>query len=113
MMKIIKFGKKITALILCIIMLWGMVLPMQVQALQSDKEGRSRNITLRVAYYPLTGFFEYDEDGNEVGYGVELLDMISKYSGIEFEYVAAESWKTRKKCCLKMRQIFGCRERFQ
>ena len=51
---------------------------------------------LRVAFFPLAGFFEYDQNGNEVGYGVDLLNMISKYTGYRFEYIPAESWEATK-----------------
>lgn len=54
------------------------------------------NKTLKVAFYPLDGFFEYDEAGNENGYGVELLSKISQYTGIRFEYVRSESWEATK-----------------
>ncbi len=52
--------------------------------------------TLRVAYYPLDGFFEYDSRGVETGYGVELLNKISQYTGLQFEYVPATDWESTK-----------------
>ncbi|MDD3797366.1 MAG: ATP-binding protein, partial [Lachnospiraceae bacterium] len=56
---------------------------------------------LRVAYYPLKGFFEYDAQGNEVGYGVELLKKISQYTGIQFQYIPADSWEKTKQMLLE------------
>ncbi|WP_312942911.1 ATP-binding protein [Oscillibacter sp.] len=51
---------------------------------------------LKVAFYPLDGFFEYDARGNETGYGVELLDKLSQYTGMSFTYVAADSWESTR-----------------
>ena len=67
---------------------------LQVRAESVD---RNAGVTLRVAFYPLEGFFEYDEDGKEAGYGVELLDKISQYTGMKFEYVRASSWEETKR----------------
>lgn len=63
--------------------------------------GTSTDVTLRVAFYPLDGFFEYDEQGQETGYGVAILDMISKYTGIHFTYVEADSWESTKQMLLE------------
>ncbi|MGN0311156.1 MAG: response regulator, partial [Lachnospiraceae bacterium] len=38
------------------------------------------------------GFFEYDENGDLHGYGVDVLEKISQYSGLQFEYIEAPSW---------------------
>lgn len=59
-------------------------------------QAQTETTTLRVAFYPLEGFFAYDEDGQESGYGVEVLQMISKYTGIQFTYVEADSWEATK-----------------
>lgn len=61
---------------------------------------KADHVSVRVAFYPLDGFFEYDSAGNETGYGVELLDKISQYTGINFEYVKAESWESTKQMLL-------------
>lgn len=89
--------KRITqgfAILLCFLMLAGMFSPFVSQAKKND------STTMRVAYYPLDGFFEYDNEGNEVGYGVDLLDMISRYTGIHFTYVKADSWESTKQMLL-------------
>ncbi len=57
------------------------------KAYADDKE------ILRVGYYPLKGFFEYDAAGNECGYGVDVLNEISKFSKYKFEYVKLDSWE--------------------
>ncbi|MEG0899060.1 MAG: transporter substrate-binding domain-containing protein [Oscillospiraceae bacterium] len=48
---------------------------------------------LKVAFYPMEGFFEYDENGKECGYGVDYLDQISRYTGIEFKYIYIKDWE--------------------
>jgi len=55
---------------------------------------------LKVAFYPLDGFFEYDASGDETGYGVELLDKLTQYTGITFEYVPASSWESTRQMLL-------------
>ena len=51
---------------------------------------------LRVAFCQLDGFFEYDSMGNQVGYGVELLNRINQLTGIRFEYIDCDSWEETK-----------------
>lgn len=74
----------------------GLVLPC---AAASGRAQRS-SAALKVAFYPLDGFFEYDASGNETGYGVELLDKLTQYTGITFEYVAASSWESTRQMLL-------------
>lgn len=71
----------------------------QTQAREAEPSSQeSKN--LRVAFYPLDGFFEYGVNGKETGYGVELLDKISRYTGIHFTYVKADSWESTKQMLL-------------
>ncbi len=91
------FRKHTCSLKLCILMCLILMISMMMQIPAGASETA---VTLRVAYYPLEGFFEYDESGNEVGYGVELLDAISRYTGIQFAYVPAESWESTKQMLL-------------
>ncbi len=86
-------------------MRWSTQLPKQIVTLLCSllllsgvalAKGSSDRASLRVAFYPLEGFFEYDAAGREIGYGVELLDRISRYTGIRFTYVYADSWENTK-----------------
>lgn len=52
-----------------------------------------KRVTIKVAYYQLDGFFEYDENGNECGYGVDYLNEIARYANINWEYVPVDSWE--------------------
>lgn len=84
-MKHNKLYQRIMTLLICVVMLATMATPVMAE-----------NTTQKVAFYPLAGFFEYDAQGNETGYGVELLDRITQYSGIHFTYVAADSWESTR-----------------
>lgn len=48
---------------------------------------------IKVCFYPLAGFFEYDANGKETGYGVEVLNKISEYSDIQFTYEKVDQWE--------------------
>ena len=56
--------------------------------------------TVKVACYPLEGFFEYDENGKVSGYGVEVLDKIEQYMDVHFEYIKAPSWSEGRQMVL-------------
>ncbi|NLU23207.1 MAG: response regulator [Clostridiales bacterium] len=85
-----RFWRCATASLLCVLLLWMTMAPAMA----------SEPTTLRVAFYPLEGFFSYDADGNETGYGVELLNRITRYTGIQFTYVKASSWESTKEMLL-------------
>ena len=57
--------------------------------------GKTSIVKLKVGYYPLDGFFEYDSNGEEYGYGVDYLNEISKFSSTHFEYsyIRVKSWE--------------------
>lgn len=88
---IARWKKKLGAFILWVVML--ILMPASAYAARPVT-------TLRVSFYPLDGFFEYNAQGEEVGYGVELLNKISQYTGIQFEYVPAYSWESTKQMLL-------------
>lgn len=79
---------KITAAILTLCLMLGGV----STAAFAAQDNRSAT-TVKVAFYPLDGFFEYDENGKETGYGVDYLNELSKYANIKWEYVPADSWE--------------------
>lgn len=47
---------------------------------------------IRVGFFTLPGFHEYDSNGNAIGYDVDYLERISEYTGWEYEFVQADSW---------------------
>ncbi len=48
--------------------------------------------TVKVGFFPLNYFYEHDEDGHLIGYGVEYLNQIAQQAGWNLEYVEADSW---------------------
>ena len=52
-------------------------------------------VRLKVGFYELDGFFGYDSNNNECGYGVDYLNEISKFSSVHFEYsyIRVKSWE--------------------
>lgn len=48
--------------------------------------------TVRIGFFALNGFLEYDENRNPVGYNVEYLDKISEFTGWSYEYVHVSGW---------------------
>ena len=54
----------------------------------------SARTVVKVAFYQLDGFFEYDKNGKECGYGVDYLNELAKYSNIVWQYVPVDSWES-------------------
>lgn len=48
--------------------------------------------TVKVAFFPMSGYNEKDQDGNLAGMDVEYLDEVSIYANWDIQYVECESW---------------------
>lgn len=49
--------------------------------------------TLRVGFFKFDGYHNIDEDGRKSGYGYEFLQLLRRYTNVEFEYVGYDkSW---------------------
>ena len=48
---------------------------------------------IKVGYYPLAGFHEYGRNGEPVGFDVECLNALSRYTGWTYEFVPMESFE--------------------
>lgn len=48
--------------------------------------------TVKVAFFPMSGYHEKDHDGNFAGMDVEYLNELCIYANWEIEYVECESW---------------------
>ncbi|NLG02714.1 MAG: transporter substrate-binding domain-containing protein, partial [Clostridia bacterium] len=66
----------------------------QIYAAEVASDGQKTIV--KVGFYQLDGFFEYDANGQETGYGVEYLNELTKYANIEWEYVPVDSWEEIK-----------------
>ncbi len=78
-----------------------MIFPITVTALDKHK-------TVRVGWFPYSGYQEYDKKGRPWGYNYEYLTEIAKYTGWEYEFIEG-TWDE----CFAMLQkgeidIFGC-----
>lgn len=53
---------------------------------------RAEETTVRVGYFELPGFQEFDDLGNPVGYHVDYLRILAEHTGWKYEFIKAESW---------------------
>ncbi|MEG0919372.1 MAG: ATP-binding protein [Anaerovoracaceae bacterium] len=86
------FSNRMICSILAIILIFGLAVPSL--AMGKDKK------TLKVGFYQLDGFFEYDKNGKEIGYGVDLLDEIGRETNYNFEYVPIKKWSDTSKALI-------------
>lgn len=47
---------------------------------------------IKVAYCPLSNFFDKEENNTLTGYGVDYLDKIGEYTGWTYEYIEVQNW---------------------
>lgn len=86
--------RKLISTVLLMTLILGKVFPIFSEV---SEAATKRDVVLKVAFYELDGFFEYNEEGEEVGYGVDVLNKITQYTGIRFEYVHSNTWEDTKK----------------
>jgi len=80
-------GKQILALIVCLILILSGV-P------SASAEEAADNRTVKAGVFFFDGYHMRDGDGDYTGYGIELLNLISQYSHLNFEYTGYdESWE--------------------
>lgn len=54
--------------------------------------GTEDDITVKVGFFPLPGFNEYDSMGNPSGYNIEYLQEVTRYTNWSIELVEAANW---------------------
>lgn len=59
---------------------------------RGDTVYASQKRTVKVAFFPMDGYNEYDEEGNPAGMDVEYLENLCGYVNWDIEYVKCESW---------------------
>ena len=47
---------------------------------------------VKIGFFPLKGFYQYDNNGNPEGYGVECAKHIAAQAGWNYEFVKADNW---------------------
>jgi len=79
--------KQIFALFVCFLLIFSNILPV-------DAEETSNNQTVKAGVFYFDGYHMKDSDGNYTGYGIELLNLISQYSHLNFVYTGYDkSWE--------------------
>lgn len=79
-------GRKIISISLMIIFVLGMFNLSTTEAYADDAE------VIRIGFYEMEGFQYYDEYGNPKGYNVDYLNLLSNYTGWEYEYVDVKNF---------------------
>ena len=59
----------------------------------SAAERPANTLPVKVAFFPMVGFYEKDSAGKYTGYGVEYLNAMEQCSNLTFEYVDAGTWQ--------------------
>ncbi len=88
-LKILLKIRSITASVLAIVMLLCVLAPAQVYA-GEIKDNVVENQIVRVGFYQMDGYQELSEDGSRSGFGYEMLMMLSKYIGFNYEWVPVD-----------------------
>ena len=84
-------NKKWIAVFLCLFLVLNDVIV--VNASETDKSEKSDYKSVKAGVFYFDGYHAKDEEGKLFGYGIELLQMISKYSHVNMEYVGYDkSW---------------------
>jgi len=77
--------KAIFALLVCFVLISSNILPAAAE---------ETNRTVKAGVFFFDGYHMKDSDGSYTGYGIELLNLISQYSHLNFEYVGYDqTWE--------------------
>ena len=95
----LNMNNKIAAVITCIVMLTTILSPVAVCATETGAKARAEEDTetIRVGYFAFPGYHEVFEDRNGIqdsGYGFDFLQLLRRYTNLNYEYVGYEnSWQ--------------------
>ena len=78
------YVKKILALFICVVLLASGIPA-------SAAEEPANNRTVKAGVFFFDGYHMKDDDGSYTGYGIELLNLISQYSHLNFEFVGYDN----------------------
>ena len=82
------YARQILALIVCFVLVLSNSIP------SAAAEETTDNRTVRAGVFYMDGYHMQDENGDYTGYGIELLNLISQYSHLNFEYIGYDkSWE--------------------
>ena len=77
-------ARQILALFICFVLLLSGIPP-------AAAEESENNRTVKAGVFFFDGYHMKDDDGNYTGYGIELLNLISQYSHLNFEFVGYDN----------------------
>lgn len=71
--------------------LFLLILAAGIFGTESGRQIEAKQV-VRVGYFLLSGFQDYDEEGRMTGYNVDYLNKLTEYTDWEYEYVPLNSW---------------------
>ena len=80
-----KHKKRWMAALLCLFFVLCNFIPGEASDINTADKTVNRRVKAGVFYFE--GYHSKDEDGNLTGYGIEVLQMLSQYSHLNFDYV--------------------------
>lgn len=83
-----KILKKISLLILCVLVVTAAVPCAWISTANASDTKR----VVRIAFFPMQGYNDIDENGNVTGMDVDYLEQVCHYTGWDLEYVQCGSW---------------------
>ena len=87
-----KQGNRIISLgLIFLVVLGGIIFPAKASADEVNEANEAKK-TIRVGFYTIDGYQYYNEQGEEAGYGVEYLNLISNFTDWKYEYVEVDSY---------------------
>ena len=85
------YNKWWMAVFLCFFLLLSNFMPVNASDASSSEEAVNERVKAGIFYFE--GYHTKDEEGRLSGYGIEVLQMISRYSHVNFDYVGYDkSW---------------------
>lgn len=82
------YAKQLLVLFVCSVLILSNCIP------SAAAEETTGNRTVKAGVFYMDGYHMQDGDGDYTGYGIELLNLISQYSHLNFEYIGYDkSWE--------------------
>lgn len=69
-----------------------MIFAITVNLAMTSMDVRAEENVVRVGFFDLPGFNEYDQDGLPTGYNIEYLNKVAEHTGWKYDFVRANSW---------------------
>ncbi len=81
-----RYGRRLIAFAVCLLLIG-------TESLTADGAETAADQTVKAGIFYFDGYHMKDEAGDLTGYGIEVLDLISRYSHLDFDYVGYdEPW---------------------